>query len=508
MKLLNAVDCQGEVHLIIGSTLNISFQRALKIIEVGAKPVLIHDGDIPKNLKQLIDEGSVEWIQREFELDHLRQLGRLEVESIVDKVFVVQSSIKQDIFNHCKRLRVQINTYQSQLLSTFTLLSTYQKGDFQFGVTTQGKGCNLSSRIKREIIKNLPSNIDSIVSNIGNLKQKLVDSDQYDEEIDYTNEMMLMKEDIQLRRSKWLIQMIEYYPLNKLSHININDFTNGYENFKKQPAANTVSNKGSITLVGSGPGSLSSLTLGAIHEIQNADFIIMDKLIPQEIQNILPKTTETFTCRKFPGNQEAAQQEIMKIAIDAIRKGLKVLRLKQGDPYIFGRGGEEYQWFAERGINCNVLPGITSALSAPIFATIPTTHRGVTDQVLICTGTSKNGLIPQVPEFNNKRTTIFLMSLHRIEALSEQLIKEKWPCELPVCVVEKASSPDQRIIRSDLQNISMALRQLGSRPPGLLIVGWSCGVLKSTKGSKWLVEEGLNNDMIDNGIMNIIRKLN
>lgn len=507
-KLLTAVDCEKEIHLIIGSTSNIAFQRALKSIGSGSNPILIFDGKISSGIKELIDENKLQWVSKKFELNDLMIYGREDVDFIVDRVFVVQSDIKNEIFMRCKKLRIPINTYQCSLLSTFTILSTYTKGDLQIGVTTSGNGCNLSSRIKREIVKNLPSNIDEIVGNIGQLKKSIIQDDST-EDLDYENEMISeaqsIKEDKFLKRSRWLTQMIEYYPLAKLSSLSVQDFTTHYRSYKNiiKPS------NGSISLVGSGPGSLSCLTLGALNEIKTADLILIDKLVPQEIVDIIPRTTEIFIAKKFPGNASKAQEELMERAMDGILKGLKVVRLKQGDPYIYGRGGEEYQYFYERGVqDIKVLPGLSSALTAPLFADIPMTHRGVSDKVLICTGTSSQGSLPAVPDYDSKRTTIFLMSIHRLEELTLEMIKQGWDPAVPVAIIERSSCLDQRVIRSQLNKISTAMKQLGSRPPGLLVVGWSCGVLKQkSSDAKWVVTEGVGNNVKNEYVMDMIRKL-
>ena len=192
-----------------------------------------------------------------------------------------------------------------------------------------------------------------------------------------------------------------------------------------------------------------------------------------------------------------------------------MLMLKQGDPYIYGRGAEEYSFFREKGYVPIVLPGITSALSAPLFAAIPPTHRSVADQVLICTGTGRKGAAPDPPSYIPTQTVVFLMALHRLSSLVDSLTgagsaKElhegesklkPWPPETPCAVVERASCPDQRVIRSTLEHVCIAVEEEGSRPPGLLIVGWSCEVLMEMKDkARWLVEDGFAGfETLDNG---------
>lgn len=327
---------------------------------------------------------------------------------------------------------------------------------------------------------------------------------------------------------RWLSQICEYWPLRRLASItdaDIDIILQSYVSVNLPPALldpavldSRNSPEPEIILAGSGPGSPSLLTLATHRAIQTASVILADKLVPSAVLDLIPRRTPVHIARKFPGNADAAQAELLALGLEALEKGLTVLRLKQGDPYIYGRGGEEYTFFKERGFIPIVLPGITSALSAPLFAAIPPTHRGVADQVLICTGTGRKGAAPTPPPYVSTQTVVFLMALHRLSSLVESLIgtsstpltstnhllpektaihifpssHARWPPSVPCAVLERASCPDQRVIRSTLEHVCAAVEEAGSRPPGLLVVGWSCEVLIKGEGqeARWVVEEG------------------
>ena len=320
------------------------------------------------------------------------------------------------------------------------------------------------------------------------------------------------------RRMRWLSQICEYWPLYRLAAVDDQDVERILQSYteshpKLAPELTPLSThpsdkamvsptiKGRIILAGSGPGSPDLLTLATHRAIQTATTILADKLVPSGVLDLIPRRTPVHIARKFPGNAEAAQEELLSMGLAALKQGHVVLRLKQGDPYIYGRGGEEYMYFREQGYTPTVLPGITSSLSAPLFAGIPATQRSVADQVLICTGTGRKGAKTKPPPYVESQTVIFLMALHRIEDLVQDLTGEgtkteeardsrSWPMETPCVVVERASCPDQRVIRSTLQDVVAAIEEEGSRPPGLLVVGWSCEVLKGREGAKWVTEEG------------------
>ncbi|KAH0553223.1 hypothetical protein GP486_006609 [Trichoglossum hirsutum] len=303
------------------------------------------------------------------------------------------------------------------------------------------------------------------------------------------------------RRVRWLNQICEYWPLRRLAAINDDDVEAILRSYAATSASPPLdpsrlderrAKTGRIFLAGSGPGNPDLLTTATHKAILAADLILADKLVPSPVLELVPRRAEVYIARKFPGNAEKAQEELLEMGLLGLKAGKTVVRLKQGDPYVYGRGAEEYAFFRKQGYEAIVLPGITSALSAPLLATIPATHREVADQVLICTGTGRKGAAPEPPEYVPTRTVVFLMALHRLSALVDSLVAEdgkRWPKNTPCAVIERASCPDQRVIRSSLEYVCSAVEEEGSRPPGLLVVGWSCSVLWEGK-QKWVVEDG------------------
>lgn len=515
--LLTASSCVDECHLVVGWS-NVAALRVHTLLESGAIPVLVtpendNESKFPETIAAEIAKGRIRTVSEPFEIAHLTSLGREEVDGVVDRVFVVlpiaDYELKQQIYNACRRLRIPVNTSDSPELSTFTLLSTYKSGDFQMGVTTNGKGCKLAARIKRELAATLPANIGDICTRVGQLRKEIQEKDRIDLENKraigehdddavhssalnaLVHEFNMSQEERKIQRARWLSQVVEYYPLRQLATISIDDLSAAYKNHQEtQTNEKSKKSKGTISLVGSGPGSVSLLTLGALNEINTADLILADKLVPQQVLDLIPQHRCTlFIARKFPGNAEAAQQELLHKGLTGLLEGKKVVRLKQGDPYIFGRGGEEYNFFASHGYTPTVLPGITSALAAPVAAKITPTHREVADQVLICTGTGRKGSLPNIPEFVPSRTTVFLMALHRVVELIPTLIAKGWDENLPCAIVERASCPDQRVVRVRLKDVAAAVEEFGSRPPGLLVTGHACEVIQKFS-ERWVVEEG------------------
>ncbi|KAI4238356.1 MAG: hypothetical protein L6R40_005718 [Gallowayella cf. fulva] len=503
-----------------------------------------------------INAGHVEWSKTEFQSNDLTTLGRDEVDNVVDAVFVTLGGkeslpTRTHISTLCRRLRIPVNVLDSPNLCTFSLPSTHSDGPLQIGITTSGKGCKLATRIRREIASLLPPNFGSAVERLGTIRRRIWEEDHRSHQALEDNIVVAENEDDDIpaqkptfnqlisetdhaaaktRRIRWLSQICEYWPLRRLSSItdaDVDTILQSYTTTPSSPSPATISTppldisaldlrtrpQPRIILAGSGPGSPSLLTLATHRAIQTATVILADKLVPSAILDLIPRRTPLHIARKFPGNAEAAQSELLTLGLEALQNGHTVLRLKQGDPYIYGRGSEEFTWFEERGFKPIVLPGITSALSAPLFARIPATSRGVSDQVLICTGTGRKGKAPEPPVYGETMTVVFLMALHRVGELVESLVAPRlvlagkddggieeessvkgggWPEDTPCAVVERASCCDQRVIRSTLQSVVQAVEAEGSRPPGLLVVGKACEVLKGRGGARWVVEEGFD----------------
>ncbi|EAW09253.1 putative siroheme synthase [Aspergillus clavatus NRRL 1] len=527
--LLMAMNADSQVHLIIGTN-PLAAARCVKSLEIGAKPVIIAPDtvDVHYTLSERIENGSVQWIRRTFQDDDLTTLGREEVDRVVDMVFVTLGGphpLSSHISKLCRRLRIPVNVTDAPDLCSFSLLSTYSDGPLHIGITTSGRGCKLASRLRREISSSLPPNLGIAIDRLGAVRRRLWAEDYaaglcdgvFDgDEDDSTGQKHTFnnlvtehdKTSAKTRRMRWLSQICEYWPLRKLAAITDSDIENILQAYSSSNDAGSevkgdfsLTKKGKIILAGSGPGNPELLTRATYHAIQNADIILADKLVPAPVLDLIPRRTEVHIARKFPGNADQAQEEFLQMGIAALRQGRYVLRLKQGDPYLYGRGGEEFEFFRGEGYIPLVLPGITSALSAPLFADIPATHRGVSDQVLVCTGTGRKGAAPEPPTYVPTQTVVFLMALHRLSALVESLTtlpaeedgsrsRTLWPKDTPCAIVERASCTDQRVIRSTLEHVCSAFEAEGSRPPGLLIVGASCHILHGPSKEKWVVEEG------------------
>ncbi|GFZ49864.1 LOW QUALITY PROTEIN: hypothetical protein JCM24511_07267 [Saitozyma sp. JCM 24511] len=476
-----------------------------------------------------------------------------------------------------RKLRIPINVSDLPDLSSFTFPSVHRfpgesgPSTLQVAVSTNGHGCRLAGRIRRDIATRLPSSVGAAVENVGKLRARAMSMSLPEEErrdiseddvemplntpvpqlgvagasagsgpvpshgdapMAGTSGDVTEAAEARLRRMRWVHQMSEYYSYDALSRLTpsaMDEALSTYSITTPPPAllphhegsAATTSQQGRIYLVGSGPGHPGLLTVAALHILRTATLILSDKLVPAEVLALIPKSTTLHIAKKFPGNAEGAQNEMMELALAGAQKGEVVVRLKQGDPFVYGRGGEEVLYFREHGFESTVIPGVSSALAGPLMMGIPVTQRGVAESLILCTGVGRQGRAVQLPGYIKSRTLLVLMGVARIASIVDVLTSATsrgrdgtaYPKQLPIAVVERASSPDQRVVLSTLEHIEEALRSMEERPPGMMVIGWAALALEGKGrvdvldgadeaqvvqewlgGEAWKVREGLSDE--------------
>jgi uroporphyrin-III C-methyltransferase len=239
----------------------------------------------------------------------------------------------------------------------------------------------------------------------------------------------------------------------------------------KSKPSKTLPNGGRITLVGAGPGDPNLLTVAAYKILTDpSNLIIVDRLVSKEILELIEG--EYKVANKVPGCQGVAQDEIFEWCFEGLRAGKHVVRLKIGDPFVFGRGGEEVLHFREFGVEPSVIPGVSAAFSAPLLGSIPVTHRGISNQVVMCTGYGKDNTSPDLIQYHKEQTVVFLMAVGRLRTLCENLVeKAKYPIDTPVGIVERAGCPDQRTVVGTIETIADLAEEFDVRPPSTIVVG-------------------------------------
>ena len=231
---------------------------------------------------------------------------------------------------------------------------------------------------------------------------------------------------------------------------------------------------GEVALVGSGPGDAELLTIRALRFIEQADVAIYDRLVSDEIMALLPAECERFYVGKEQAKHCVPQGKINELLVQYAQQGRKVLRLKGGDPFIFGRGGEEAEFLLENGISCHVCPGITAASGCTTYAGIPLTHRGVAQGCTFITGHMQNDGQLNLPWQSLScatQTVVFYMGINTLPSITEQLIKHGRDANTPAALIRKGTQPDQQIFRGDLSTLADLVTQHNITPPTLIVIG-------------------------------------
>ncbi|GMI46683.1 hypothetical protein TrCOL_g1632 [Triparma columacea] len=234
---------------------------------------------------------------------------------------------------------------------------------------------------------------------------------------------------------------------------------------------------GRLTMVGAGPGDPNLLTVAALHSISDPEaLVISDRLVSQEILDLVKG--EVRVANKSPGCADKAQNEIYTWCLGGLAEGKHVVRLKIGDPFVFGRGGEEVLKFRGMGVEPKVIPGVSAVFAAPLLGGIPVTHRGVANQVVMCTGYGREGTSPDLIKYHPDQTVVFVMAVGRLRELSRKLISMAgYPPDTPVAIVEQAGNPGQRTIRGNLVDIADKAERENVKPPSTIVVGDVVAVL-------------------------------
>lgn len=230
---------------------------------------------------------------------------------------------------------------------------------------------------------------------------------------------------------------------------------------------------GEVYLVGGGPGDPDLLTFRALRLMQQADVIVYDRLISKEVLELTRRDAERIYVGKERDNHSVPQDQINELLVDLAKQGKRVCRLKGGDPFIFGRGGEEIDTLAAEGINFQVVPGITAALGTASYAGIPLTNRDYSQSVVFVTGHLKDG----TTNLNWKglaqpsQTIVFYMGLKGLPVICEKLLEHGLPADLPIALVQQATTPRQRVLTGTLATMPDIIKNEDIKPPTLIIVG-------------------------------------
>ncbi len=229
--------------------------------------------------------------------------------------------------------------------------------------------------------------------------------------------------------------------------------------------------KGKVYIVGAGPGRRDLLTMRALEVIREADIILYDDLIGEVLDVLRATGAELISVGKRRGEHKFEQEEINRMLVQFAREGKRVVRLKGGDPFVFGRGGEEAEFLAKEGIEFEYVPGVSSAIAVPGCAGIPITHRRYDPAVVFITGQESRERMNWDALAKLNATIVVLMGLYRIEDICRNLIENGKEADTPVAVIEKGLSKKERVVVGTLRDIAGKVKAEGLSGPAVIVIG-------------------------------------
>lgn len=267
-------------------------------------------------------------------------------------------------------------------------------------------------------------------------------------------------------------------------------------------------NKGKVYLVGAGPGDAGLITLKGMRAIKQADCIVYDFHINPRLLTYAKKEAEFIYAGKRGGHHEMTQDEINRVLVQKAKEGKVVCRLKGGDPFVFGRGGEEVEILSEEGIEFEIIPGVSSVIAVPAYAGIPVTHRKIASAFTVITGnedlSKQDRIFTHIRASNSPETMIFLMCVRNLETITRKLINEGLRPETPSAIIRWGTRPEQKVITGTIQEIAKLAIEHRILPPAILIIGEVVGLREKLKwyekkplqGHRILITRQLSDDYL------------
>ena len=461
------VNLNGKSVLIVGGGF-VATQKVMPMLESGAR-VTVVSPDLSERLKALHQDGQFEWIERKFTDGDL--INRFLVIAATN-----DSWTNQWIFDACETRQIPVNVVDVIDNCNFIVPSIARSGPVQVAISTSGTSPTLAKQLRVKIQEDLLTPETGLLAEFfGSWRDRVkARFDTYEEKKGFWEKVFESNVPELVKERRWLDAKASMEDLlgEDLPPSNPNP-PKTKTRTKPLLSQPKPASAGKVWLVGAGPGAVDLLTVRAARVLGQADVVLYDRLANPKMLNFTPKTAERIYVGKDLGaDAEARQHRIHALMIGHALEGKTVVRLKGGDPFVFGRGGEELVQLRQAGIEAEIVPGISSCISAPSAANIPVTYRGVTPSFGVFAaqpGQSNPSNAVDWEAASRIGTAVFLMGVSKLATIVDQLIKHGRSADTPVAVIEKATRPDQRVITGTLTDILD--KAIGVKPPATIVVG-------------------------------------
>ena len=425
------VDLQDKPVLIVGGG-RVALRKIDKLLPFGAAITVI----APEICEEIWENAKLRLIRRVFQVSDLAKEPYLVIAATNDR------QTNRQISELCRERRIPVNVADDPDLCTFLFPALVQQGSFTAGFCTGGASPTAAAHFKTALRMQLPEDLDGILQWL-------------------EGQRSVLKETVADQSQRSAIMRRLFYAC--LDRGGIPD------------TADLSSSVGSVALVGAGCGKADLITLRGLRLLQQCQAVVYDELIDPALLDAAPESALRIPMGKRAGAHAAAQSQINEKLIELARSGLRVVRLKGGDPYLFGRGGEEMLALTQAGIPCMEVPGIPSPIGISAEAGIPVTHRGMSRGLHIVTAHTA-GTEDGLPEDLDRLaklsgTLVFLMGLSRLEKIAQRLIGAGKAPDTPAAVISGGNSPNPACVRAPLSQIAGAVEDAGVAAPAIILVG-------------------------------------
>ncbi len=432
--------------LIVGGG-EVAARKALFLLEAEANLRVISPEFSPK-FDPLKKNESVELIQRQFKISDLDQCTL--VIAATD-----HTNLNKQISEQARSLNIPVNVVDNPSLCSFIVPSIIDRSPVQIAVSTGGSSPVLARMLRTKLEASVPA----AYGRLGKFAEK------------FREPVKQSLPDVESRRRFWEKQLEG--PVAELIFAGKEVEAERRMKDELARAADDTSCVGEVYLVGAGPGDPDLLTFRAIRLMQQAEVVVYDRLVSKEVMALCRRDADRLYVGKERDNHTVPQEDINHLLVRLAKEGKRVCRLKGGDPFIFGRGGEEIDTLAEEGISFQVVPGITAASGTAAYAGIPLTHRDYSQAVVFTTGHLKDGTTninwPALAQPN--QTIVFYMGLHGLEIICSELMAHGMSKDMPIAMVQQATTPNQKVVTGTLDTMVEKIKRFQLKPPTLIIVG-------------------------------------
>ncbi|WOE66419.1 siroheme synthase CysG [Aeromonas allosaccharophila] len=428
--------------LLVGGG-EVAERKARLLLDAGAHLTVVAP-ELDPELAELAANGSIEWLAGEFASEQLA--GKWLVVAATDR-----REVNALVYQSANQAQIFANVVDDPKRSSFIMPSIIDRSPLMVAISSGGKAPVLARLLREKLEALLPQHLGAVATFAGSLRERV------------KARFATMGE----RRRFWE----RLLGADRLGQALARGDSASAHQLADNLFADGSQTGGEVVLVGAGPGDPGLLTLHALRQMQQADVVVYDRLVSDEVMALVRRDAKRIFVGKQAGNHCVPQEGINQLLLEEAKKGQRVVRLKGGDPFIFGRGGEELETLVGSGIGFQVVPGITAASGCAAYAGIPLTHRDHAQSVRFVTAHGKGGArdLDWPLLAKDRQTLVFYMGLSSCATIREQLLAHGKAGDTPVALIERGTQPCQRVIRGTLDQLPELA--VGVESPALIMVG-------------------------------------